>query len=123
MKLPIGSKKSMKGNLEHNKYFRKYLFNIFSPKKPEVTEEDIDYVSKVKQLCDKKKWIQASFEDSGAEGPSHDRVFYVTCHLPRFDIYTQGSGKSKKLAKKVAAFNLLRRLEEDNLLDIDNEVR
>jgi len=64
------------------------------------------------------------FDFTDEQGPPHDRVFL--CHVTFGDFQTSAEGRSKKIAKRLAAINLLAKLKEAGLTvdkTISNKVK
>ena len=60
-----------------------------------------DYKSKLQEIVQEKQGAMPRYRIIREEGPDHEKTFWV--ELAVFDIETQGSGKSKKMAEQDAA--------------------
>ncbi len=69
-----------------------------------------DYKSKLQEIVQEKQGAMPRYSVIREEGPDHEKTFWI--ELTVFDIETQGSGKSKKMAEQDAARRALERLKE-----------
>nr|XP_022917718.1 RISC-loading complex subunit TARBP2-like [Onthophagus taurus] len=67
-------------------------------------------VGVLQELCLSKGWTLPLYELEHEEGPAHERQFTISCLALSRKEY--GSGKSKKLAKRMAAHKMCRRIDE-----------
>jgi len=74
-------------------------------------------VGELQEFCSVKGLNSPWYEEQGAIGPDHMRMFTMLCVLG--DIKTKGEGTTKKIAKREAAQSLLEKLKEMN----DEELR
>lgn len=74
------------------------------------TADHHDYKSKLQEIVQEKQGAMPKYSVIREEGPDHEKTFWI--ELTVFDIETQGSGKSKKMAEQDAARKALERLVE-----------
>ena len=74
------------------------------------TADHHDYKSKLQEIVQEKQGAMPKYSVIREEGPDHEKTFWI--ELTVFDIETQGSGKSKKMAEQDAARRALERLKE-----------
>jgi len=82
----------------------------------------------LQELCMSRRWPPPTYETEYEEGLPHERQFTIACIVFRFK--EVGVGKSKKVAKRMAAFKMYSRLKdlpcENNTaqygLDDDDEI-
>ena len=75
-----------------------------------TTADHHDYKSKLQELVQEKQGAMPKYRVIREEGPDHEKTFWI--ELTVFDIETQGSGKSKKMAEQDAARQALELLKE-----------
>ena len=91
----------------------KLRFNIF--RIPTITSPYDDGipgnpVGNLQELCISHRWAPPSYLLNGENGLPHEREFVITCIVEN---YTEiGAGKSKKLAKRQAAYRMLMRVKD-----------
>ncbi len=68
-----------------------------------------DYKSKLQELVQEKQGAMPKYRVIREDGPDHEKTFWI--ELKVFDIETQGSGRSKKMAEQDAAQNALELLK------------
>jgi len=67
-------------------------------------------VGNLQELCISHRWAPPSYLLNGENGLPHEREFVITCIVEN---YTEiGAGKSKKLAKRQAAYRMLMRVKD-----------
>ena len=67
-------------------------------------------VGNLQELCISHRWAPPSYLLDGENGLPHEREFVITCIVEN---YTEiGAGKSKKLAKRQAAYRMLMRVKD-----------
>lgn len=71
------------------------------PDRLTVALPEKDAVTRLKELCEAKKWT-LDYPEIGQTGPDHDPTFTVECRI-NGELVCTGSGKSKKAAKSDAA--------------------
>jgi ribonuclease-3 len=71
-----------------------------------------DYKSKLQELVQEKQGAMPQYRIIREEGPDHEKTFWI--ELAVFDIETQGSGKSKKMAEQDAARRALEILNTES---------
>ncbi|GFU60897.1 hypothetical protein NPIL_53041 [Nephila pilipes] len=76
-------------------------------------------VGALQELCMKMRWQPPYYETEKATGLPHEKVFSIMCMVDNFQ--TSGEGKSKRLAKRQAADNMLNRLKALNIITDDEE--
>ncbi|CAG7653040.1 unnamed protein product [Allacma fusca] len=98
-------------------------FDVKFTKKEEVIQPEYDPeapgnpVGELNEFCLRAKKIVPEYEDEREEGQPHERVFTVTCKLgPK--LIERGRGRSKKQAKRVAAYKMLQRIMYKNAADV-----
>jgi len=67
-------------------------------------------VGRLQELCQKKKWPAPAYELTSEDGMPHERIFVIQITLGKFS--ADGSGRSKKIAKREAAEKLLKFLDK-----------
>lgn len=83
----------------------------------------------LQEMCMSRRWPPPLYEMEHEEGLPHERQFTIACQVLKFKEI--GTGKSKKLAKRMAAHKMWQALQEmpvegNNLLqgyDYEEEVR
>ncbi|XP_055925038.1 RISC-loading complex subunit tarbp2-like isoform X2 [Argiope bruennichi] len=76
-------------------------------------------VGALQEMCMKMRWQPPYYETEKATGLPHEKVFSIMCMVDNFQ--TSGEGKSKRLAKRQAAENMLNRLKALNIISEDEE--
>ncbi|XP_054713955.1 RISC-loading complex subunit tarbp2-like [Uloborus diversus] len=76
-------------------------------------------VGALQELCMKMRWQPPYYETEKASGLPHEKVFSIMCVVDKFT--TTGEGKSKRLAKRQAADNMLKRLKALKYISDDEE--
>ncbi|MBW2410236.1 MAG: ribonuclease III [Deltaproteobacteria bacterium] len=71
-----------------------------------------DYKSKLQELVQEKQGAMPKYRVIREQGPDHEKTFWI--ELTVFDIETQGSGKSKKMAEQDAAQKALEILQGES---------
>uniref|UniRef100_A0A0A9Z8W2 Putative RISC-loading complex subunit BRAFLDRAFT_242885 n=2 Tax=Lygus hesperus TaxID=30085 RepID=A0A0A9Z8W2_LYGHE len=69
----------------------------------------------LQELCMSRRWPPPAYETEFEEGLPHERLFTISCIVFRHK--ETGTGKSKKIAKRLAAHNMWQRLKN---LPVDN---
>ncbi|KAK3871414.1 hypothetical protein Pmani_017700 [Petrolisthes manimaculis] len=84
-------------------------------------------VGSLQELCMARRWPPPTYELTSEEGFPHERTFSIACTIG--NTKEIGTGKSKKLAKRQAAFKMSQRLKDQpveqppvNVLDDDDEI-
>ncbi|CAB0018026.1 unnamed protein product [Nesidiocoris tenuis] len=70
----------------------------------------------LQELCMSRRWPPPAYETEFEEGLPHERLFTISCVVFRHK--ETGTGKSKKIAKRLAAHNMWTRLKS---LPVDND--
>lgn len=86
----------------------------------EAANEEENPIGKLQEICMKKHWNPPIYEDYGEKGAPHEREFHVDCMIESLSLKQRGMGKSKKVAKRAAALQMLNQLRKDNLDKIDD---
>ena len=81
---------------------------------------DSNPVGKLQEICMKKHWRPPHYETICEDGLPHERTFKMSCIIENMDFKEEGVGKSKRLAKRKAAHNMIKRLKDENLADSDD---
>ncbi|CAG0888115.1 unnamed protein product [Cyprideis torosa] len=84
-------------------------------------------VGRLQEFCMGRRWTPPLYEVRSEEGLPHERMFLIECRVNNF--VETGAGKSKKVAKRVAAAKLLEKLKgmapeeikKMNLMDDEDE--
>lgn len=81
-------------------------------------------VGKLQEICMKRRWRPPSYETVNEIGLPHERVFTMTCIIENIEMEVQGIGRSKKIAKRNAALEILKKLEEMKIYQpsLENQV-
>ena len=74
-----------------------------------TTADHHDYKSRLQEIVQEKQGAMPKYTVIREEGPDHEKTFWI--ELTVFDIETQGSGKSKKMAEQDAARKALEHLK------------
>lgn len=74
-------------------------------------------VGKLQEICMKMRVNPPDYDTCGEEGLAHERMFFLTCSITSLNMTTTGKGRSKKLAKRQAAENMLTKLENSEMYD------
>jgi dsRNA-specific ribonuclease len=97
---------------------------VGDPQSEKQTEEtgtgnECNPVGKLQEVCMKKRWRPPNYDTTQELGLPHERVFTMTCEIEHLKIHVKvkGTGRSKKLAKRNAAQEMLSKLEELGLFD------
>ncbi|CAL4103216.1 unnamed protein product, partial [Meganyctiphanes norvegica] len=77
-------------------------------------------VGSVLELCSEHNWPSPTYELTIEEGLPHDRTFSIACTVGTTRII--GCGKSKKLAKRQAAYKMTMRLKDNPPDDADGSI-
>ena len=67
-------------------------------------------VGQLQELCMSRRWPPPTYELTHEEGFPHERTFTIACTIATYK--EVGRGKSKKLAKRQAAFSMMQKLKE-----------
>ena len=67
-------------------------------------------VGGLQELCIAHRWAPPSYLLDGENGLPHEREFVITCLVEAFKEI--GTGKSKKLAKRQAAYRMMMKLKD-----------
>jgi ribonuclease-3 len=80
-----------------------FILRLFSPSFQQAMEEELtDYKSRLQELVQAKRQERPLYRLVKAEGPDHDRRFWVEVVVGG-EVLGKGCGKSKQLAEKEAA--------------------
>jgi len=71
-----------------------------------------DYKSKLQEIVQENQGAMPRYRIIREEGPDHEKTFWI--ELAVYDIETQGSGKSKKMAEQDAARRALEILNQES---------
>ncbi|RWS05568.1 Interferon-inducible double stranded RNA-dependent protein kinase activator A-like protein [Dinothrombium tinctorium] len=87
--------------------------------KPHLIGADCDELSSsiAHFLCMRKRWPPPQYDKCQESGLPHERTFTMVCELSTLNLSVYGSGRSKKIAKRIAAQEMLQLLEAKNLYD------
>ena len=72
----------------------------------------------LQELCISHRWAPPSYLLEGENGLPHEREFVITCIVESYQ--EVGVGKSKKLAKRQAAYRMLMKLK-DTPIELPNQ--
>lgn len=64
----------------------------------------------LQEMCMSKRWPPPFYKMEHEEGLPHERVFTISCQVLKLS--QTGTGKSKKLAKRVAAHKMWQALQD-----------
>lgn len=85
-------------------------------------------VGALQEMCTSRRWPPPSYNVIEEYGLPHERMFTMACFVKTY--VEKGSGKSKKLAKRQASFNMLQKLKDlpgkpdnPNILEDDEDER
>ncbi|XP_035223631.1 RISC-loading complex subunit tarbp2-like isoform X2 [Stegodyphus dumicola] len=94
---------------------------ISEPAAVPAAEENVEGnpVGALQELCMKRKWQPPYYETEKATGLPHEKVFSIMCVVDNHT--TSGEGKSKRLAKRQAADNMLKRLKALKVVSDEEE--
>lgn len=67
-------------------------------------------VGQLQELCMTRRWPPPTYELTSEEGFPHERTFTIACTIATYK--EVGGGKSKKLAKRQAAYGMLQKLSD-----------
>lgn len=83
--------------------------------------EEVNAVGKLQELCMKKKWRPPHYDPIEENSSQHDRSFKVICTIDAegTKFCSHGYGRSKKLAKRSAAIEMLGHMEKTSNLPRD----
>jgi ribonuclease III len=95
------------------KTIQKLILKWFAELLATVTPETAirDAKSRLQELLQAKNMQLPVYELLREEGPDHDKVFHVRCHVTALKLMSEGQGISKKFAEQNAAQKLLELLE------------
>lgn len=82
-------------------------------------DNGLNPVGRLQEICMKLHWRPPNYKTIGEEGLPHERVFKMECFLENMNFVEIGMGNSKRIAKRNAALNMIKRLKEENLADLD----
>ncbi|KAK9501331.1 hypothetical protein O3M35_012067 [Rhynocoris fuscipes] len=68
----------------------------------------VNPIGLLQELCMSRRWPPPAYETESEEGLPHERQFTISCVV--FKHKETGTGKSKKIAKRLAAHNMWQRL-------------
>jgi len=75
-------------------------------------------VGNLQEICISHRWAPPSYLLDGENGLPHEREFVITCIVESYQEI--GLGKSKKLAKRQAAYRMLMKLK-DTPIELPNQ--
>lgn len=83
-----------------------------------LTDAEMNSVGKLQELCMKKRWRPPSYDTFEEIGAPHERMFRMVCEVNCDGtlIRSEGTGRSKKLAKRSAAIRMMSELESQHHL-------
>lgn len=89
------------------------ILKWFAPLLAKVTPETAirDAKSRLQEWLQAKNMSLPTYELLREQGPDHDKIFYVRCHVAALKLTSEGQGISKKLAEQNAAQTMLELLE------------
>nr|5NPA_A Chain A, Loquacious [Drosophila melanogaster] len=64
----------------------------------------------LQEMCMQRRWPPPSYETETEVGLPHERLFTIACSILNYR--EMGKGKSKKIAKRLAAHRMWMRLQE-----------
>ncbi|KAI1292306.1 Interferon-inducible double-stranded RNA-dependent protein kinase activator A -like protein A [Halotydeus destructor] len=107
-------------DVEDIEYFRTKLASFSDESQPkkepqeDLVDSDFNPVGKLQEVCMKKRWRPPVYDTVEEIGLPHERVFTMTCEINHSDVQLKvtGTGKSKKLAKRTAANEMICKLEK-----------
>lgn len=67
-------------------------------------------VGQLQELCMTRRWPPPTYQLTAEEGFPHERTFSIACTIATYK--EVGGGKSKKLAKRQAAYSMLQKLRD-----------
>ena len=74
-------------------------------------------IGSLQEMCMTHHWPPPKYTMEGEEGLPHERQFTIICNILK---YRQvGLGKSKKLAKRQAAFKMWQSLQDQNIVQAE----
>lgn len=82
-----------------------------------MTANEANPVGKLQEICMKMRVNPPDYDTCNEKGLAHERIFILSCTIVSLDMTTYGEGRSKKLAKRQAAENMLIKLEESEIYD------
>lgn len=74
-------------------------------------------VGKLQEICMKMRVNPPDYDTCAEKGLAHERIFTLSCTITNLNMTTVGEGRSKKLAKRQAAENMLAKLESSEIYD------
>lgn len=74
-------------------------------------------VGKLQEICMKMRVNPPDYDTCNEKGLAHERIFILSCTIVSLNMTTYGEGRSKKLAKRQAAENMLAKLEDSEIYD------
>ncbi|TXI92360.1 MAG: ribonuclease III [Neisseriales bacterium] len=66
-----------------------------------------DYKTQLQEYLQARRYKLPEYKIVDMRGPEHDMVFLVECEITELELKAVGSGKGKKQASQVAAYNVL----------------
>ena len=84
----------------------------------DLNDTEVNSVGKLQELCMKKRWRPPVYETFEEIGAPHERLFKMTCEVKceSQSLMSTGVGRSKKLAKRSAAIEMLAQLESHSMI-------
>lgn len=67
----------------------------------------------LQEMCMSRRWPPPTYETELEVGLPHERQFTISCSVLKY--HEVGQGKSKKIAKRIAAYKMWTRLQESPL--------
>lgn len=80
-------------------------------------QSETNPVGKLQEICMKMRVNPPDYETCNEKGLAHERVFVLSCKIASLNLTTLGEGRSKKLAKREAAENMLSKLDSSEIYD------
>jgi len=77
-------------------------------------------VGQLQELCMTRRWPPPTYELTAEEGFPHERTFAIACTIATYKEI--GHGKSKKLAKRQAAYSMLQKLTDLPQETVQNDI-
>lgn len=82
-----------------------------------MASNETNPVGKLQEICMKMRVNPPDYDTCNEKGLAHERIFILSCTIVSLNMTTYGEGRSKKLAKRQAAENMLAKLEDSEIYD------
>jgi ribonuclease-3 len=82
----------------------------------------VNPVSHLQEICAKNGFSLPSYEILDQLGPPHDPIFWIACKIDNEDICAKGSARTKQVAKRIAAEEVLKILYQKDLISVTKKV-